>query len=92
MQLASAIGGDTHPSLERNLDPALIGNESQRSGNGILVTIVSGICLYPKCLPSELFKCQNLPRGRKRGRQQENAENFTNFKTLKIDTLHGSGT
>lgn len=47
---------DTHPSLERYLDPALIGNESQRSGNRILITIVSGISLYPKRLPGELFK------------------------------------
>lgn len=62
-------GGNSHPSLERDLDSPLVGNESQRSSNWILIAIVSGICFYPQCLPGELFERQNLPRRRKMGKR-----------------------
>jgi len=66
--VSTKYGGNSHPSLERDLDPPLVGNESQRSSNRILIATVSGICFYPKCLPGELFECQNLPRRRKIGK------------------------
>lgn len=77
-------GGNSHPSLERDLDPPLVGDESQRSGDRILITIVRGICLYPQGLPGELLECQNLPGGEK----QENAEIFTTSRIKKKTPKH----
>lgn len=47
----------THSSLEGYLDPALVGNKPQRSGNWVLITIFCGVCLNPECLPSYFLKC-----------------------------------
>lgn len=47
----------THSSLEGYLDPALVGNQPQRSADWVLVTIVCSICLNSKCLPSYFLKC-----------------------------------
>lgn len=58
-------GGNSHPSLERDLDPPLVGDESQRSGDRILITVVRGISLDPQSLPGELLERQNLPTRRK---------------------------
>lgn len=52
-----AWGAHTHSSLEGYLDPALVGNEPQWSGNWVLITIIRGICLNSKCLPSYFLKC-----------------------------------
>ena len=54
---SSCKDGDTHSSLESQLDPALVGDEPQWRGDRVLIATVCRICLNPKRLPSYFLEC-----------------------------------